>query len=128
MEAKKHLGEQSSALGEESKQILNSLVAHVAVLDGEGNIIFVNQAWKSFAWENRAPKHAFEGSNYLRICENASNSGDSMTKDFGQASKESFLIFCSWTGSFPVGPGYKSLRRSSSSTSSRATQTQNHPD
>src|SRR5262249_25599367 len=35
-----------------NQAVLGSLVAHIAVLDRDGNIIAVNEAWKRFAREN----------------------------------------------------------------------------
>ena len=56
-----------------SHQILNSLSAHVAILDKHGTIIETNQAWKKFALSN-----GLQGIpdsiniNYLQICDTAS--------------------------------------------------------
>jgi signal transduction histidine kinase len=50
-----------------------SLPAQVAVLDRDGIIIFVNAAWKAFAYENGAPALAENsvGINYLEVCDRA---------------------------------------------------------
>jgi len=52
--------------------ILNALPAHVAVLDAQGLIISVNEAWRRFAAANLllCPGHAV-GVNYLAVCDNA---------------------------------------------------------
>ena len=52
------------------KEIVNSISAHVAILDNNGIILETNQAWQTFANENGMPE-AFEsiGANYLSICE-----------------------------------------------------------
>jgi PAS domain-containing protein len=54
--------------------ILDSLSAHVAILDSDGAIVAVNKAWRSFSFEN-SPREsrasAYEGMNYLSVCENA---------------------------------------------------------
>lgn len=49
---------------------LNSLSANVAILDSEGVIVSVNQAWRSFANENEyaSPRYGV-GTNYLQICD-----------------------------------------------------------
>jgi signal transduction histidine kinase len=55
--------------------ILNSLLEQIAVLDPNGVIISVNQAWLDFAEENGGAgeeKH-WVGMSYLDICENALN-------------------------------------------------------
>ncbi len=54
--------------------VLNSLSAHIAVLDRQGVIVAVNDAWRRFARENAAPAALVEGigSNYLDTCRTAS--------------------------------------------------------
>lgn len=56
------------------KEIVNSISAHVAILDNNGIILETNQAWQTFANENGMPE-AFEsiGANYLSICEVATH-------------------------------------------------------
>lgn len=49
---------------------LDSLDAHVAVLDGEGTIAFVNGAWARFASDNGSPGLGL-GDNYLAACDAA---------------------------------------------------------
>lgn len=51
---------------------LDTLSAHVAILDREGTILAVNEAWKRFARENGLSDAKFGvGTNYLNICEQA---------------------------------------------------------
>jgi PAS domain S-box-containing protein len=52
--------------------ILNALPAHIALLDGQGRIVSVNQAWQRFADAN-APQHTEcgVGANYLAACDSA---------------------------------------------------------
>src|SRR5215467_4190820 len=59
--------------GELGFAVLNSLADHIAVLDREGTIIAVNEAWKRFALENgaRDTKQLSVGVNYLHICRTA---------------------------------------------------------
>jgi hypothetical protein len=46
--------------------------AHVAVIDGRGRIITVNDAWTRFGRDNGlSPAYAFVGVSYLDICERA---------------------------------------------------------
>lgn len=56
---------------------LDSLSAHIAILDDDGVIIAVNRAWQEFASEN-TDGHPLEtvGINYLKICEQAAGSSD----------------------------------------------------
>ena len=52
--------------------ILNSLPANIALLDPEGTIVSVNEAWKSFARANVMPAPgAGLGQNYLELCDRA---------------------------------------------------------
>lgn len=61
----------------ESEELLratqNSIPANMAVVDSNGNIIAVNEAWERFARENGDPtlEHTVVGSNYLEACRNA---------------------------------------------------------
>jgi two-component system, cell cycle sensor histidine kinase and response regulator CckA len=52
--------------------ILNALPAHIALLDTQGTIVSVNEAWRRFAVANvlPAPGHGV-GLNYLAICDGA---------------------------------------------------------
>jgi len=58
--------------------ILNALPAHIALLDAEGLIVSVNEAWLQFAGGNsiQRPGHGI-GVNYLEICERARGEGAS---------------------------------------------------
>jgi PAS domain S-box-containing protein len=51
-----------------NKSVLRSLASHIAVLDRDGNIIAVNEAWKRFAYENGGDADADVGVNYLDVC------------------------------------------------------------
>jgi len=56
--------------------LLNSLSAHIAVLDTQGVIVAVNGAWRRFARENGGEDKAFYvGASYLAACEGASQHG-----------------------------------------------------
>lgn len=56
-----------------NRAVLNSLAAHIAVLDKDGNIIAVNEAWKRFDYEDgdRFPARLGIGANYLTACRRA---------------------------------------------------------
>lgn len=59
--------------------LLNSLQAHIAVLDAEGVIVAVNEAWRRFARENGGSDEAgYVGSNYLAVCEAAGRGHDAV--------------------------------------------------
>ncbi len=61
-----------------NQAVLMSLPSHIAVLDREGNILTVNDAWIQFARRNDAiyPDAVGPGVNYLKICQEASDNGD----------------------------------------------------
>lgn len=59
------------AMGEQVA-LLNAMPAHIAVLDSEGVIVTVNDAWRDFAEENGLGDANYcVGSNYLEACEPA---------------------------------------------------------
>lgn len=55
--------------------ILDSLTAHIVVLNSQGEIMAVNNAWRHFAEDNGLPKNssAMLGVNYLTTCQKAVN-------------------------------------------------------
>ena len=65
---------ESEAFG---RSVLNSMPAHVVVLDRQGTVIQVNEEWKRFARDNGAadPERAYLGENYLEVCRRAMISG-----------------------------------------------------
>lgn len=61
--------------------IVNSLSAHVAVLDNKGLIVETNRAWKQFAEENGMEGASDSlGINYFSVCEAAWESGEQAGK------------------------------------------------
>lgn len=64
-----------------NRAILDSLVAHIAVLDAKGNILAVNAAWEGFAHQNDARDLACirPGASYLEACRSG---GDSAREAF----------------------------------------------
>ncbi|WP_309640818.1 PAS domain S-box protein [Flavobacterium sp.] len=61
-----------------SKNIINSLSSHIAVIDKKGAIIAVNEAWSRFATENGETTLQRTGisSNYFHVCANSAKTGD----------------------------------------------------
>jgi PAS domain S-box-containing protein len=61
-----------------SQAVMNSLTAHIAVLDRQGNIVAVNEPWNRFAQENGSPlfEKTDERVNYLEICRRAVAAGE----------------------------------------------------
>ncbi len=61
-----------------NRGVLNSLSSQIAVIDGEGSIIAINESWKRFAQEygNTVLQHTGIGNNYFKVCEQSSTVGD----------------------------------------------------
>jgi PAS domain S-box-containing protein len=75
------LAKANKSLGESEifrRAVIDSLAAHIAVLDKEGNILLVNEAWERFAESNTETNKQIAttgiGQNYLSTC--AQNQGD----------------------------------------------------
>ena len=69
------LGREEAARQEEARRsedrqrTLDSLSAHIAIIDETGTIVAVNKAWRDFARANGAAAQSYaEGANYLRAC------------------------------------------------------------
>jgi PAS domain S-box-containing protein len=57
---------------EERQRTLDSLSAHIAIIDEAGTIVAVNKAWQDFARANGVAGQDYaEGANYLRACDSA---------------------------------------------------------
>ncbi|MGV3569943.1 MAG: PAS domain-containing protein [Ramlibacter sp.] len=71
------------------EEIVESLPAHVAVLDAHGVIVRVNAAWKRFADANgmRSPGHGL-GSNYLDACEGGSGADGATAAEAARGLRE----------------------------------------
>jgi diguanylate cyclase (GGDEF)-like protein len=67
------------------QQILDAMVEHIAVLDPEGRIVRVNQAWRRFARDNGGSEAASLGSNYLEICRRAA-------RDEGEEGRQARIV------------------------------------
>lgn len=74
----RHTGGQFCESESFARSALDSLSAHIAILDESGTIVFVNRTWRTFAVSNGAVGNVGEGANYLRVCESAvgEQSGD----------------------------------------------------
>ena len=56
--------------------IFNALSDNIALLDSDGTILFVNNAWREFAAANGARvQDVSEGANYLRVCDHCAEHG-----------------------------------------------------
>ncbi len=59
-----------------AKRVMDSISAHVAILDEEGVIIETNRAWRRFAERAGAGDPTSLGMNYLTVCDKAARAGD----------------------------------------------------
>jgi len=71
------------------KVVIDSLSAHVAILDDQGQIVETNRAWQNYAQEN-GMKESFDsvGMNYLSICEVASDDKDNEAEQVAKGIRE----------------------------------------
>ncbi|MBI5284176.1 MAG: PAS domain S-box protein [Chloroflexi bacterium] len=62
---------------EMSRDVINSLIAHIAVIDSAGEIVAVNDAWRRFGAANGAGPRTIDGVglNYLEVCRHAASDG-----------------------------------------------------
>ncbi len=56
--------------------ILDALPAHIALLDGSGNIVAVNKRWEQFGFDNDCVSGAAVGDNYFAASIDAASDGD----------------------------------------------------
>ncbi len=69
---RKHAEMAQRQLADVQKAILNALPAHIALVDAQGVIVSVNEAWRRFAAANvlQGPEFCV-GQNYLAVCDQA---------------------------------------------------------
>lgn len=64
---------------------LDSLSAHIAIVDSSGKILLTNEAWRGFARANGAdPSEVSEGTNYLEVCDSAAEAGLEEARTFAE--------------------------------------------
>ena len=55
-----------------ARSTLDSLSAHIAIINDSGTIVATNKAWRDFAEFNGASGQTYaEGANYLQVCDSA---------------------------------------------------------
>lgn len=65
-----------------SQSILDGLRAHICVLDEQGKILTVNQAWRDYANANQGRREdTEEGTNYLDVCKRAAQTAETISKN-----------------------------------------------
>jgi len=78
--------ETQRCLAQSQMAILNALPAHIALIDSEGWIVSVNEAWRRFAAENVLGSANFGvRENYLEICDRACGNGAAEAADTAAA-------------------------------------------
>lgn len=66
--------------------MLDSLRTEVCLVQHDGTILIVNEAWRTFARENEGdPARLSEGANYLAVCDSAVGPKGEMARVFGRA-------------------------------------------
>lgn len=63
--------------------VLDALTASICVVDGNGVIVAVNEAWRQFSNDNGG-RGSFLGQNYLEVCRRASGPGADAATRFGE--------------------------------------------
>jgi DNA-binding CsgD family transcriptional regulator len=67
-EVKRHI-EPLSFSEELAKAVINSLSAHIAIVDKNGVILETNRAWNTYSFKNGMPEDFdYRGINYLKVC------------------------------------------------------------
>src|SRR5215212_6099930 len=77
---------QEEALRSEDQQrTLDSLTAHIAIIDETGEIVTVNKTWRDFARANGVAAQKYtEGANYLRACDSAAGTDSEEAAPFAE--------------------------------------------
>src|ERR671913_307143 len=70
---------------EDHQRTLDSLSAHIAIIDETGAIVAVNKAWRDFARANGLAAQTYaEGANYLRACDSAAGAHSEEAAPFAE--------------------------------------------
>lgn len=68
-----------------ARTVLNSLSAHIAILDDKGVILEINRAWQTYSVRSGMPEtYDYRGVNYLSVCDAATGSA---AEDAGKVAK-----------------------------------------
>ena len=83
---RKQMEDEIRAAQELAQHTIDSLDAHVCVLDENGVVVSVNQAWRNFADANPpTPEDYYIGRNYLTVCDNATDEDARQARDVAKA-------------------------------------------
>jgi PAS domain S-box-containing protein len=68
-----------------ASETVDALSEHIAILDEDGLILTVNEAWRDFARKNASSLNGLiEGANYLEVCDNAHGEGADQAAEFAE--------------------------------------------
>lgn len=67
-----------------ARAALQSLSAHVAIVDEAGTILMVNRSWRKFADDNGAIRNVSEGANYFTVCNSATGREAGFARGFAE--------------------------------------------
>src|SRR5215203_5792761 len=77
--------EKETQRSEERERTVDSLSAHIAIIDETGTIVTVNKAWRDFARANGLAAQTYaEGANYLRACDSAADAHSEEAAPFAE--------------------------------------------
>jgi signal transduction histidine kinase len=83
-----------------ARSVVDGLSARVAVIGGSGEIVFVNEAWRSFARANGGdPARVCEGADYLGACDSATGTYSEGAAEFAAGVRE---VLAGRRGSFEL--------------------------
>ena len=83
--------ERPAKLSEELRSFLNTLPAHIAIVDSSGIIVAVNRAWRDFAASNGAiVSKVVEGTNYFNVCDSATGDQSEYAAAFAEGIRSVF--------------------------------------
>ncbi|MDP9412066.1 MAG: PAS domain-containing protein [Actinomycetota bacterium] len=81
--------EEQEQHSQELQGTLDSLSAHIAILDESGEIVITNAAWRAFAAANEAdPGAVLQGANYLRVCDSSTGEASEEAAAFAAGIRE----------------------------------------
>lgn len=72
------------------KAVIDSIASQLAVIDAQGNIVYVNQSWCDFGKEAGESRDSIEWDsiNYLTVCDRSSGNGDGFGTDVAQGIRD----------------------------------------
>lgn len=73
--------------------VLDALTASICIIDHNGVIVAVNEAWRRASHENGG-KNSYLGTNYLEVCRHATGVGEEAARRFGQKVEDVLLRRC----------------------------------